>query len=68
MRKIGCWGTEGGEVRDEARQRQESRRAQAQKLWRLGKVGTASKVVRMKSEARANVEVIEIVAKIADVP
>lgn len=38
-----------------------SRRAQAQTLWRLGKVGAASKVLRMKTEARAYVEVIEIV-------
>lgn len=40
----------------------------ARKLWRLGEVGTASKIVRMNTEARAHLEVIEIVAIIADVP
>lgn len=41
---------------------------QARKQWRLGEVGTASKFLRMKTEARAHVEVIEIVANIADMP
>lgn len=40
----------------------------ARKPWRLGEVGTASKFLRMKTEARAHVEIIEIVENIADVP
>lgn len=41
---------------------------EARKLWRLGEGGTVSKVVRIKTKARAQVDVIEIVVKIADVP
>lgn len=40
----------------------------ARKPWRLGEVGTASKFVRTNTEARAHVEVIEMVAIIADMP
>ena len=41
---------------------------QARKQWRLGEVGTASKFVQTITEARAHVEVIEMVAIFADMP
>jgi len=40
----------------------------AQKQWRLGGVGTASRIVRYKTDARAHIEAIEIVVKITDMP
>lgn len=40
----------------------------AQKLRRLGEAGTASRIVGRKIKARAHLEAIEIVVKIADVP
>jgi hypothetical protein len=43
-----------------------SRRAQAQNLWRLCEVGTTSRIVRSKIEARTYIGVIEVVVKVAD--
>jgi hypothetical protein len=42
----------------------------ARKPWRLGRGGTASRIVQWKTGARARgyVEAIEVVVKIADVP
>jgi glutamyl-tRNA reductase len=40
-----CQKTRVGEVRQEAKLRYESRRAQARKLWRLVEVETASKIM-----------------------
>ncbi len=40
----------------------------ARKPWRLGEVGTASKFVRMNTEARAHLELIEMVVIVADMP
>jgi hypothetical protein len=43
-----CQKTRVGEVRQEAKLRYESRRAQARKLWRLVEVETASKIMGIK--------------------
>jgi hypothetical protein len=43
----------GGETSDAVPQRKESRRALSPKLWRLCKVGTASRIVHLKVDARA---------------